>query len=392
VIANHYFSAGVIMKNKSLFFLFILFLTTFVWTPKPEGSEILWNNFMMTTQIDGQQYALEAMAVRPDSTKKLPLAVIAHGSPPNAASRKTQHVMSLSDMALEFAQRGYVALAFLRRGYGKSSGQWSESWGSTKKPQFVEGGRGTAADLRAAIDYGCQLDYVDPDKIIVVGHSAGGFGSIALASEAVNGLSAVINFAGGRGSKSLGNVAAVDSIVQAFGTFGKTARVPSLWIYAKNDGLFGPALSQKFFLQFTNAGGQGDFIMLPPFGDEGHDLFIDRRGIDICRPHIDRFLRKHSLPTWDSRQEPAMQKLPAPPHAGSKAREAWQTYLSRPGNKAYVISKDGNHYGYKTRQNSIQSAIEGAKNFCRDQCFIYSINDEIFLPNGKKIGRSHLPR
>jgi hypothetical protein len=60
--------------------------------------------------------------------------------------------------------------------------------------------------------------------VLLVGVSAGGFGSIASASLAPAGLVAVVNFAGGRGSVSAGVVCKPDELVEAYGDFGKTVR------------------------------------------------------------------------------------------------------------------------------------------------------------------------
>jgi hypothetical protein len=69
--------------------------------------------------------------------------------------------------------------------------------------------------------------------------------SVALTAQAPSGLVAAISFAGGRGSRDDDDVCNPDGLVQAFATFGKTSRVPMLWVYATNDLFFGPDLARR---------------------------------------------------------------------------------------------------------------------------------------------------
>jgi dienelactone hydrolase len=91
---------------------------------------------------------------------------------------------------------------------------------------------------------------VTPDRAIVVGQSAGGWGTIALSSLNPPGVSGMINFAGGRGGHSrmptggLGNCTP-SAPVRAAARYGATARVHMLWLYAANDSFFDRALARS---------------------------------------------------------------------------------------------------------------------------------------------------
>src|SRR5262249_27609639 len=112
--------------------------------------------------------------------------------------------------------------------------------------------------------------YVDPDRVLLVGHSAGAFGSIASASLAPHGLAAVITLAGGRGSQESDTVCRKDVLIRAYGSFGKKVRAPSLWVYAENDHFFDSKLARAMFAAFTAGGAPGELIIAPPFGTDGH--------------------------------------------------------------------------------------------------------------------------
>src|SRR5262249_60077040 len=98
----------------------------------------------------------------------------------------------------------------------------------------------TARDIWAVIDFMSKQPFVDGSRVIVVGHSAGGFGSLALASLNPPGVVAVINFAGGRGSIGTGKGCAPQRGRPAVYGFGLPSQNPALLLHSKNAGYFVP--------------------------------------------------------------------------------------------------------------------------------------------------------
>jgi dienelactone hydrolase len=134
-----------------------------------------------------------------------------------------------------------------------------------------------------------SLPYVRAEKNLIVGQSAGGWGSIAVSTRDLPGVSAIINFAGGR----LGEVnCAVNRLISTAGRFGKESKFPMLWVYTENDSYFPPNESTKMRDAFLTEGGKMDFVMLPPFGKDGHSLFAGEGGAEIWAPEVDKFLVK----------------------------------------------------------------------------------------------------
>jgi dienelactone hydrolase len=136
---------------------------------------------------------------------------------------------------------------------------------------------------------------VDPDRVVLVGQSGGGWGSLAAATREDVPIRGVVNFAGGRGGKLHGipnNNCQPDWLVDDTRKYGKAARVPSLWIYAENDHYFGPELSQRMHAAYTRAGGKATLLLLPPFGDDGHALFGAASGVRLWRESVERFFRE----------------------------------------------------------------------------------------------------
>jgi pimeloyl-ACP methyl ester carboxylesterase len=106
-------------------------------------------------------------------------------------------------------------------------------------------------------------------------------------------IKAVIVFAAGRGGRVDGkpnNNCNPDKLVAATAEFGRTARVPMLWIYTENDTYFGPDLSRRMHEAFVGAGGDAEYHLVGPFGNEGHGLIDAREGVPIWSPLVSRFL------------------------------------------------------------------------------------------------------
>ena len=54
-------------------------------------------------------------------------------------------------------------------------------------------------------------------------------------------------------------------------------KVPVLWLYSQNDRYWGPDVPKAWFRRYTGIGKTGEFIQLPPYGDDGHLSFTNNR-------------------------------------------------------------------------------------------------------------------
>lgn len=325
---------------------------------------------------DGKAFALEALVVKHGIAGRLPLAIITHGSPRESAARRRMSAGHMSFQAEELARRGYIAVVVMRRGYGASEGVWAESSGRCDAADHERAARESARDLRAALRSLATWPIVDASRVIVIGQSAGGIGTVALAADPPKGLKAAINFAGGRGSRGPNDVCSEDRLVQAYAALGKTARIPSLWIYTENDSYFGPDLAKRMFTAYSSQGGTGDFRLLPAFAEDGHALFARRGGVPQWRPLLDDFLRQHGLPTWDAPPgDPTVADLPPPAELPSKHHGQWQRYLDAPDNKAFALSPTG-RFAWRSGFYRLEQARAAALEACGQQsCRLVSEND-----------------
>jgi len=242
---------------------------------------------------------LRTRVLRPPGTGSFPLAVVSHGSPLKAADRPTMEIPTLAPISNWLLQQGYLVALPLRRGYGQTGGPWLENFGPCSNPDFYQAGLTSAEDIQATLRFFRQHGGIARERMLLVGWSAGGWGSIAAASQNPPGVFAVVNFAGGRGGGQPGGVkqgdgeagnCLPDRLVEAARRYGSTARIPSLWLYAANDSFFAPALARRMFDAYSRAGGKAQYVALPAFGSDGHRLFAAADGRALWEPPAGKFL------------------------------------------------------------------------------------------------------
>jgi dienelactone hydrolase len=246
-----------------------------------------------------------AYVVHPAGKGPFPLVVMNHGVSLNARDRSFFPLVEFRDAALWFARRGNMVMAPTGSGYGAAAldvperglyGVFYSNIGDCKDPNFQDAGLAVALIDSWIIDYAADRKLITPDKVLVVGQSAGGWAAIALSSRNLPSVRAIITFAAGRGGHVGGkpnNNCAPDKLVEAAADFGRSARTPMLWIYAENDTFFGPALSKRMHDAYAGAGGDAEYHMLPPFGSEGHFMIDSADAIPLWAPLVSRFLDRH---------------------------------------------------------------------------------------------------
>jgi dienelactone hydrolase len=246
-----------------------------------------------------------AYVVRPVGNGPFPLVVMNHGVSLNARERSFFPLVEFRDAALWFARRGYLVVAPSGPGYGAMAldapelGLFSVFYskiGACENPNFRDAGMAAALLDKWIIDYMTEQKTVVPNSAIVIGQSAGGWGAIALSSQNLPSVKAIITFAAGRGGRVDGkpnNNCAPDKLVEATADFGRSARTPMLWFYIENDTFFGPELSRRMYAAYTGAGGNAEYHLMPPFGGEGHFFIDSPDAIPQWSPLVSQFLDKH---------------------------------------------------------------------------------------------------
>lgn len=255
---------------------------------------------IVSIPVTGTDISLAATVFRPNGNGPFPLIVLSHGEPTDASKRVDYGYWRQPYLIDALVSRGFAIVVPVRRGFGATGGKYVGGFGgcSSSQPRFYEGSLRTAEDILAAMQYASGLPFVDKNKIILMGQSAGGIASLAAASTKPNGLVMVANFSGGRGGrpdKTPGVPCHADAMAEAVGMYAKSINVPVLWHYVEDDRFFSPAVARVWFSAFEKNGGTGKLVVQPPFGPRAHTILIEEDGAPIWGKAFDEFLREFDI-------------------------------------------------------------------------------------------------
>jgi len=239
---------------------------------------------------------MRTTVLRPPGDGPFPLLIMNHGTTMSAPQRADFPMLEFEAAALWFVNQGFAVAAPQRTGHGETGGLFFESQRLCEVAHFQAAGLAAAGNILATINYMLTQPFVEQSKAVVLGQSAGGWSSLALASLNPPMVRAVIDFVGGRGGHFEGkpnNNCQPDHLVEAAGKFGSTARIPTLWIYLENDTFFGPALSKRMVAAWRAAGGAAEYHLLPSFGEDGHFFIHHPDAVPIWAPIVKEFLARH---------------------------------------------------------------------------------------------------
>jgi dienelactone hydrolase len=238
--------------------------------------------------------AARAVLFRPPGDGPFRLAVIAHASVQNTLLRAQMPQPEYRALAAWLVARGFAVLVPERPGHGKTGGKYLEDQRGCDEADYSHAGRVTAEEIAAALTYLRGQSFIRPDGAVILGHSAGGWGALALAGGDPAVVAAIIVFAAGRGGHANdfpNQVCAPHTLVASAAEFGQGARVPVTWLVAANDSYFSPDLSKRLADAFRRGGGRVDVRVLAAAGSEGHWLAETESGAKIAGPELDRALK-----------------------------------------------------------------------------------------------------
>ena len=237
--------------------------------------------------------AIRASLYRPAGGGAVRLAIVNHASEQDSDRRALMPPPAYPELTVWLLSRGYAVLVPQRPGHGRTGGPYLEDQGPCRNADFVAAGNGTADSIAAAIAFMRTDRSIRNDGIVVIGNSAGGFGALALAARNPTGVSAIVNFSGGRGGHDRGRPlhnCSPERLVAAAAEFGRTARLPTLWLYAANDTYFPPDLSGRMVEAYRKAGGRAEYYLVPAIPGEGHALIQAPLDVALWTRYLETFL------------------------------------------------------------------------------------------------------
>jgi dienelactone hydrolase len=224
--------------------------------------------------------------------KPYPVLVFNHGRAVTAKERAAYGRVRITATSYWLAGFGFMVAVPTRIGYGVTGGEDVENSGPCSRKNYPPGYQAAAVQTLKVLEFLRERPDVARDRAVVMGQSYGGTTAITVASLHPVGVQGAINFAGGGGGNPdtrPGRPCSPGSLERLFAGYGKTARMPTLWIYTENDLFFGPNLPKEWFDAYRTAGGVGEYVRFPPNGSNGHLLFT--HAPEVWRPRVLAFLQ-----------------------------------------------------------------------------------------------------
>ncbi|WP_051534437.1 dienelactone hydrolase family protein [Deefgea rivuli] len=339
----------------------------------------------------GGDISLETTLFKPDGDGPFPLVIINDGKSLGNPSFQDRSRYSL--MATEFLKRGYAVALPMQRGFSKSGGSnfYLEGCNSPYGAALKQ-----AADVRTVIAHFAKTPEIDTKKVIVAGQSFGGLGTMALASDAPDGVKLLLNFAGGLKYEGC---QWESTLKYTFEKLGENAKTPSLWFYGENDSFFPPELSKQLYSNFNKTNASAEMISFGKFRGDAHGMFGTREGFDsIWWPVVEKKLISLNMPTaiihpqYDSNnktestgyaQIDQLEKLPE--FTRPKCKEKYASFIKETaGQRVFAIAENGGcgfSWGEDDKENQFM-----AMNYCErvskgTPCQLYLVDDKVVWPN-----------
>ena len=140
-------------------------------------------------------FPAHAILFRPPGEGPFPLAIVAHATSQNVLRRAQMPQPEYRALAAWLVARGFAVLVPERPGHGATGGRYLEDQGGCDEADYARAGRATADSIAAVLDFMRGQSFVRRDGAVIVGHSAGAWGALALAGRNPPGVSVIIAFA-----------------------------------------------------------------------------------------------------------------------------------------------------------------------------------------------------
>ena len=329
---------------------------------------------------------IAATVLRPEGQGPFGAVVLNHGVSASARERARESSDLLINAAAVFARRGYVVVMPLRRGFGATGGEMAEDPGSCANPDYFTAEGKAAEDVMAAYDYARTLPYVDGNRMILAGQSAGGMVSLFTAgTRNPQGLIAVLSFAAGRGGDpdaTPGVPCAVEPVARVLDALGRNIRVPVLMHYSENDLFFSPKITRGWYERLVAGGAKAEYALQPPFGKDGHYIFGDTLGVRYWLPTVEDFLAKNNvafarLDSNDPDRAPLLALDRVPNIKSDACKGLYRAFLESPGPRAYAVSQDGRCGFAGGLQDARDVAMRQCSNVAKGGCLLYAVDDAV---------------
>jgi len=255
----------------------------------------------LSLPVDGSPTKVVTHIYRPSNPGRVafPVIIFAHGN----ANRLRDPIRV--DVANWWLQKGFAVVVPVRPRYAKTGGAFREIQNVTWKgnscisePTYESAVLKARDVMLAAVAWARSQPWARRDRILLVGHSTGGFTTIATAASNPEGVIAGINFAGGMGGNPTASPhqsCKPELLTAIYGQFGRTTRAPTLWLYAENDLNLGADMPRQWFNAFKSGGSDTTFVQTPPLPGRANGHGLINAGGPLWKPSVEAFLKKIGL-------------------------------------------------------------------------------------------------
>jgi len=327
-----------------------------------------------------QQARLETTVFQPNGPGPFPLIIINHGKDPGRPNLQQRDRFYY--MAHAFVERGYAVMVPMRQGFANSTGRYRDHGCDMTANGYTQ-----AEDIMATLAYARGQKWVDADRIVVAGQSYGGLATMALGTEALQGVRGLINFAGGLRDDSNG-CGWRSALVSAFAEYGAQNKIPSLWMYGQNDSLFGPELVARMHDAFAQAGGHAELVEYAPFKRDSHGMLASRDGQKVWLESTMKFLGSVGMPTEVVNKVPlppqpqatnfaGLDDVDSVPFLSENGKRAYRDYLTKMTPRAFAVSPSGAWTWAEEGEDPEARALATCSAKSERPCRLYSVDEHV---------------
>jgi dienelactone hydrolase len=241
-------------------------------------------------------------------------------------------------------------------------------------------------DIRAVIHALSADPRIDSRRVIVAGQSLGGWNTLALGALNIPNVKGLINFNGGIRESDC--ITGDTSLVAAAEDFGASARIPSIWFYGRNDGLFPVKVWRAMYNGYTRSGGQAELVDVGVVMKDSHAFLAYPEALALWIPKVDSFLARIGMPSAmvnsgylplpfpSATQFAELTDVAAIPLLSDRDRDSYRRFLNSPFPRAFVISETGEATATNTGFDPLGRALA----LCRKsmvRCGVYAVDDQV---------------
>ncbi|WP_263832968.1 dienelactone hydrolase family protein [Sulfurospirillum oryzae] len=231
-----------------------------------------------------------------DTKTNTPFVLINHGRSASPTDREKFGRGRYVKESKRLVELGFTVLVPTRIGYGVSGGPDLE-YTPTKlsHANYQHAFEVMATEGVHVVKLAQTLPYVNPENGALIGISYGGAMVIAMSTKNIPSIKAILNLSGGVGGdpiKNPGNPRDPQNAEDIFRAYGKLSKIPTVWVYAKNDEYWGKEIPIQWFKAFAEGGSKTVMYHLGT-STAGHSVF--RKDFDTWFPIFTKLAKEHNI-------------------------------------------------------------------------------------------------